>query len=111
MRRAPISRIWLSTAAVERGMLSRLPLLAAFLLPGCMQLPVTASVTVPPIPAGEARIWFYRDNEAYVGIAELGGAFYRDVPPWRYHVTVETNGVDFNQTADLDLAAGQQAYV
>ena len=87
--------------------------------------PVTASITVPPIPAGEARIWFYRDNEpyagkgrpaiaangAYVGIAELGGVFYRDVPPGRYHVTVETYGVDFSQTADLDLAAGRQAYV
>ena len=104
-----------------------LPLVTAFVLlaAGCTQLPVTASVTVPPIPAGEARIWFYRDNEpyagkgrpaiaangGYVGIAELGGAFYRDFPPGHYHVTVETYGVDFNQTADLDLAAGQQAYV
>jgi len=108
-------------------MLSRLAAVAvlALLAEGCTHPPVTASIAVPPVPAGVARIWFYRDDEpyagkgrpaiaangAYVGIAELGGAFYRDVPPGRYHVTVETYGVDFNQTADLDLAAGQQAYV
>ena len=92
---------------------------------GCTHPSATGSVAVPPIAAGEARIWFYRDDEpyagkgrpaiaangAYVGIAELGGAFYRDVPPGHYHVTVESFGVDFNQTADLDLTAGRQAYV
>jgi hypothetical protein len=108
-------------------MLSRLAAVAALVLlaGGCTHPPVTASITVPPVPAGEARIWFYRDNEPYagkgrpaiaanglyVGIAELGGAFYRDFPPGHYHVTVETYGVDSNQTTDLDLAAGQQAYV
>src|SRR6266567_3256566 len=87
----------------------------------CSQPAATTSVAIPPIPAGEARIWFYRDyepyagkgrpaiaaNGAYVGLAELGGAFYRNVPPGHYHVTVETNGVDFSQTADLNLAPGQ----
>jgi hypothetical protein len=101
---------------------------AAFVLfaaAGCAQPPVTAAVAVAPIPAGEARIWFYRDyepyagkgrpaiaaNGGYVGIAELGGVFYRDVPPGHYQVTVETNGTDFNQKSDLDLAPGQQAYI
>ncbi|MBV9203747.1 MAG: hypothetical protein JOY83_29210 [Alphaproteobacteria bacterium] len=92
---------------------------------GCAQPSVTASVSIPPIPAGEARIWFYRDyepyadrglpaiaaNGRYVGAAELGGAFYRDVPPGNYAVTVETTGVDFNQVAHLDLTAGREAYV
>ena len=53
---------------------------------GCASLPPTAAVTVPPIPAGEARVWFYRDpgpydglgtpyirmNEAIVGISQPG---------------------------------------
>src|SRR5438270_6915955 len=92
---------------------------------GCAQQPVTAAVSIPPIPAGEARIWIYRDyepyagkglpavaaNGAYVGQAELGGAFYRDVPPGHYRITVETFGVDVNQVADLDVAAGRAAYV
>src|SRR5258708_911208 len=92
---------------------------------GWAQQPVTSAVSIPSIPAGEARIWFYRDDEpyagkglpaiaangGYVGAAELGGAFYRDVPPGHYLVTVETTGVDFNQTASLDLPPGKEAYV
>jgi hypothetical protein len=92
---------------------------------GCTPPAVTRPVAVSPIPAGEARIWFYRNyepyagkgrpavaaNGGYVGIAELGGVFYRDVPPGHYRITVETNGVDFNQTTNLDLALGQEAYV
>jgi hypothetical protein len=98
----------------------------AFLLiaTGCAQLPPTSAVAIPPIPSGGARIWFYRDYEPYetlarpyvrlneqvVGISEPGGAFYRDVPPARYSITVDTAGRDVNQFAEIDLAAGQQAY-
>src|SRR6266478_10062218 len=81
---------------------------------GCAQPAVTAAVGIPPIPTGEARIWFYRDYEPYagkgrpaiavnggnVGIAELGSAFYHDLAPGRYHVTAESYGVDVNQSAD-----------
>ncbi|HMD63218.1 MAG TPA: hypothetical protein VKF83_04485 [Stellaceae bacterium] len=91
---------------------------------GCAQPAVTASVGIPPVPAGDARIWFYRNyepyagkglpavaaNGTYVGAAELGGAFYRDVPPGHYVVTVQTTGVDFNQVANVDIAPGQEAY-
>jgi hypothetical protein len=94
-------------------------------LAGCAQPPHTSAVAVPPLAAGKARIWFYRDyepyagkglpaidaNGGYVGTAQLGGAFYRDVSPGRYHVTVESWGTDTSQSADADLAAGQQAYV
>jgi len=90
----------------------------------CAQLPPTSAVAIPPIPSGAARIWFYRDYEPYetlarpyvrlneqiVGISEPGGAFYRDVPPARYSITVDTAGRDVNQFADIDLGAGQQAY-
>jgi hypothetical protein len=90
----------------------------------CAQLPPTAAVAVPPIPAGEARVWFYRDggpydaqttpyvrmNDAIVGLSEPNGAFYRDVLPGQYHVTVDSYGMDFNQSREVYLAAGQQAY-
>jgi hypothetical protein len=101
------------------------PALLLLAMTGCAQPPATSTVAVPAIRSGEARIWFYRDyepyagkglpavaaNGGYVGTAQLGGAFYRDVPPGHYHVTVETVGVDVNQAANLDLAPGQQGYV
>ena len=90
----------------------------------CAQLPPTSSVAIPPIPPGVARLWFYRDYEPYetlarpyvrlneqiVGISEPGGAFYRDVAPAHYWITVDSAGRDFNQVADAELAAGQEAY-
>jgi hypothetical protein len=91
----------------------------------CAQLPPsTAAVAVPPIPAGEARVWFYRVagpydsqarpyvrlNEGVVGILEPRGAFYRDVAPGHYHVTIDQAGGDFGTTKDVDLARGQQVY-
>jgi hypothetical protein len=99
------------------GILS--PIVAA-----CAQLPPTASVAVPPIPSGEARVWFYRDggpydgvgtpyirmNEAIVGLSEPGGASYRDVPAGAYHITVDSYGKDFGQDKDVRLAAGQELY-
>jgi hypothetical protein len=115
---------------LRAGLLSSRPigLLQCVLLlvvAGCAQPAPTSSVAVPPIPSGQARIWFYRDyepyagkglpavaaNGGYVGSAQLGGAFYRDVPPGNYHVTVETWGTDTNQSANVDVVPGQQAYV
>jgi hypothetical protein len=90
----------------------------------CARLPTTASVTVPPIPAGEARVWFYRDdgpyetpvpahlrmNDAVVGGLEPRGAFYRDATPGHYHVTVDNYLPDPSAGGDVDLIAGQQVY-
>jgi len=90
---------------------------------GCAQAP-TASYPISPIPSQAARIWFYRDASAYdgkesrlirlngavVGQSQVGDAFYRDVPPGHYHLTVDTVVTDRTQEADVDLAAGQQAY-
>ena len=92
---------------------------------GCAQPAATSAVTVPPVSAGQARIWVYRDNEPYagkglpavgvnggiVGVAQLGGVFYHDVSPGHYTVTVESTGRDFEQVASLDVAPGQEAYV
>jgi hypothetical protein len=102
------------------GAATALLLLAA----GCTQLPQTQSVAIPPIPAGAARVWFYRDyepheslsrpyvrlNEQIAGISEPGGAFYRDVAPNHYYITVDSAGRDVNQFANTNLAAGQEAY-
>ena len=94
-------------------------------LAGCAGAPV-APATSAAMAAGAARIWFYRDYEpsvslniANVGlngvtaasVDAFGSALYRDVPPGRYHVTVESFGTDVNQAKDVDLMPGQEAFV
>jgi len=90
----------------------------------CAQLPPTASVAVPPIPAGEARAWFYRDpgpydcvgtpyirmNEAIVAISQIGGASYRDVPSGQYLVTVDNYLMAPEQSRNVYLFPEQQVY-
>jgi hypothetical protein len=97
---------------------------AVLALCGCAALPPTGSVVIPNIPPGMARAWFYREdlpyngmarpyvrmNGAVVGVAELGGAFYRDVSPGEYYVTADSYGVDINQFPRATLTAGQTAY-
>jgi len=92
----------------------------------CAQPPPTNAVVIPPIPAGDARVWFYRDggpretherpylrlNGQVAGISEPNGALYRNVAPGHYAVTVDSYlSTDVDQFADIDLAAGQEAYV
>ena len=90
----------------------------------CSQLPTTASVAVPAIPAGDARAWFYRDegpyesqvpagvrmNDTVVGELEARGAFYRDTAPGHYHVAVDNYVTDATAAKDVDLVPGQQVY-
>lgn len=89
---------------------------------GCarQQPPVEA-----PVPAGQARIWFYRTwlpseslnlanievNGVYIGSVENGGAFYRDVSPGIYHIAAQSWARDVNQDTNVALVLGQQAYV
>jgi hypothetical protein len=93
---------------------------------GCTELQATDSVpaAAPPVPAGQARIWFYRAwepseslnlalidmNGSYAGAVANGGIFYRDVPPGHYHIAPQSYGRDINQDKDVDLAPGQQLY-
>jgi hypothetical protein len=92
----------------------------------CSQLPSTSSVAIPPVPAGTARIWIYRNDGPYeagetpyvrldshiVGTVQPNGAFYRDVPPGHYAVTIDSYGAPYpNQFAPVDLGAGQEAFV
>ncbi len=100
--------------------------LAALTAGGCARGPTVASATIPPIPPGEARIWIYRNfdpseslniapvsiNGVFAGYAQPGGgAFYRDLPPGRYHIAVASYGIDSDQSSNVELAAGQEAYV
>ena len=108
---APLSRKWL--------------LWTTALLPiatGCAERPPVVQV---PVPAGQARIWFYRNwlpseslnlanidvNGSYYGSVANGSVFYRDVPPGHYHIAPVSYNRDFNQDKDVDLAPGQQLYV
>ena len=104
-------------------------LLAVFIglaaLTACAPMPLVGSAAIPPIPAGKARLWIYRVylpsetlnttrvsmNGAYAGYAQLGGAFYRDVQPGVYHIAVESYGRDFNQSTNVALVPGQEAFV
>lgn len=99
--------------------------LLLFAVAGCAQLPPVGAAGVPPVPPQQARIWVYRDletslipavpfvrfNGAIAGTANQGGAFYRDVTPGAYHVTVDSLGTDVNQFSDVTLAAGQEAFI
>jgi hypothetical protein len=109
----PGSRRWVELA-------SGLLLFAA----GCVEQPARNQIAVapPPVPPGQARVWFYRPyepseslnlaridmNDRYVGAIENGSAFYRDVPPGRYHIVPESFARDFNQDKNVDLVSGQQ---
>jgi hypothetical protein len=101
---------------------------AMLLLAACAGAPPRAasSAVAGPVAGGAARIWFYRDYEPSVSlnVANValngapagsvqpdGSAIYRDIAPGRYHITVESVGVDVNQDRYVDLAPGQQAYV
>jgi hypothetical protein len=85
------------------------------------QVPVAA----PPPPAGQARIWFYRDwepseslnlanievNGVYFGSVENGSAFYRNVPAGQYHIAPVSFVPDSSQDTKVALVPGQQIYV
>ena len=108
---APFPRRWLLWASA---------LLA--IATGCAERAPIAQV---PVPAGQARIWFYRTwlpseslnlanidvNGVYFGSVENGGAFYRDVPPGNYHIAPQSFARDFNQDTNVGLVPGQQVYV
>jgi hypothetical protein len=91
----------------------------------CASPPMTASVSMPPIPAGEARVWFYRPvdaydslstpyirmNDAIVGISVPNGASYRDVAAGQYHISVDSYLDSPQQDQNVTLVPGQEVYV
>ena len=111
-------RRWLS---LKRATAS-IPLLATA---SCAEPPTTASVAIPPLPPQQARIWFYREvdtadwnsttpyvrlNGAIAGVPVQGGAFYRDVPPGHYGITVDGWGMSPTPSREVAIAAGEQIY-
>ena len=115
----------LAPATLYRGLLYASKGLLLLAMASCSALPPTQLVAIPPIPTGQARVWFYRDggpyddgagtpylrlNEAIVGVSQPQGALYRDVAPGQYYVTVDSYGRDFNQFRSVYLFPGKQAY-
>jgi hypothetical protein len=119
----------MEVALMQSVRFSRLPRSAAIALTalvlGCAAPAATSAAAIPPIPAGLARIWIYRQydpnlslarpyvrlNGAIAGISEPGGAFYRDVAPGDYSVTVDSIGQDVGQWASVAVVPGQQVYL
>lgn len=95
-------------------------------LGGCSQGPTYGSVAagLPPVPPGQAQIFLYRWLEPYVslaattaflngtpvGLTQSGTAFYRDVPPGQYTISVTSQGVYPNQFKTVTVRAGQIVY-
>jgi len=107
----------------------RLAGLAFFLaLAGCLGptapfYPEVAT-TIPPVPPGQGRIYFYRDYEPYeslarpylylnrqvAGISIPGGVFFRDVPPGTYEISVYSQGTFPNQFKTVAVKPGDVFY-
>jgi hypothetical protein len=112
------------STTLSRGLRQTGTFLLLLTVAACAQPPLTASVTMPPIPAGEARVWFYRPvdaydslstpyirmNDAIVGISLPNGASYRDVPAGQYHIAVDSYLDSPQQNLDVSLAPGQEVY-
>src|SRR5919202_2665803 len=83
------------------------------------------AVAQMPAPGAAARVWFYRDlnaNEslaepyiridgAVVGSSVPGAAFYRDLPPGRHRLSVDSYINDKYQTIDVDAVPGGELFV
>jgi hypothetical protein len=65
------------------------------------------AVAAPPVPAGQARVWFYRPLEPYGSLnlarIDANGSFFGATP--------ESFGRDFNQDKDVDLGPVPHLYV
>ena len=108
---------WLKCLATS-GFLAFVALASA---PSLAQSPAALA---PVVPNG-ARIWFYQDgspsdglgvavvrlNGAPVGMSQTNSSFYRDIAPGHYHISLDNPVNDLNQTADIDIAPGQTAYI
>ena len=81
--------------------------------------------TLPPIPQGQARIFFYREYEPYetlsfttaflngtaVGVTQPGAVIYRNIAPGQYTISVRSEGSFPFQFKTVMVAAGQVVFV
>jgi len=104
-----------------------LAVLVLLLASGCAAPPEFARVasSLPPVPAGDARIYVYRILEPYetlswtelylngvpAGVTEPGSVLYRDVAPGTYAISVFSEGTFQNQFKTVALGTGDVAYV
>lgn len=94
-------------------------------LAGCAQ-PQMTTPAPPPIPAGQARLWFYREYQPSVSfnvanidangvplisVPAYGPGLYRDVPPGQYRIVPQGEIGTARQVADVSLAPGQEAFL
>jgi hypothetical protein len=109
-----------------RSALHRLVLLLALAEAGCASPPTFDQVsgTLPPIPAGEARIFVYRDYQPYqslawvpvffngatIGAVGPGHVLKRDVPPGTYKIEAKSDGLWPDQAKTVRVAAGDSAF-
>jgi hypothetical protein len=87
--------------------------------------PTFASVRTTPVAAGLSRVYFYRVFEPYeslarpsiylngrpVAVSEPGGAFFRDVAPGAYEISVFSPGIYPDQFKTVLLRPGDTLYV
>ncbi|HUC65127.1 MAG TPA: DUF2846 domain-containing protein [Stellaceae bacterium] len=102
-----------------------LSLFLALWLGGCDTATQALEGPIPPLPAGEARLFFYRDANVYdgllttivslngvpVGASELGTVFYRDVAPGTYQIGARSDKLYPDQVKTVAVAPGTTTYV
>lgn len=109
-----------------RTVVRQLLLLAVVLVAGCSgeRPPRVDQSSLPPIPAGMARLYVYRDFEPYQSLAyvpvflnraDIGAVgpakvLFRDVAPGTYTIEAKSEGLWPDQTKTVALGAGQTAY-
>jgi hypothetical protein len=103
---------------------------ALFALAGCVAQPAgpppVNPSAAPPIPPGEARLWFYRDyqpsvsfNLANIGVngarvasvPAFGPGVYHDVPPGEYRIMPEDFVDAPSQGATVTVTPGDLVYL
>jgi hypothetical protein len=109
-----------------RTVLARAVVLLALALAGCAApQPPFGATALPPLPAGQARLFFYRALEPYetaevariqlngqpAGASQRGAVFFRDVAPGRYAITIIGTEPYPNQFKTVVLRPGESAYV
>jgi hypothetical protein len=85
----------------------------------------TVASGLPSVPAGQARIFFYRWLEPYeavsmsrvylngapVAVSQVGTVLYRDVSPGQYSISVFSPGTYPDQFKTVAITAGEVIYV
>ena len=109
---------------LRRFVLLPVAALSVLLVAGCDSAPPLRWNDLPPLAAGQGRIFFYRElglydppdwtavslNGSQIGQSRPGAAFYRDVAPGTYEITVRSEGLYPDQFKRVVLAAGDTVF-